>query len=355
MPLDIISPSEQVANFLRGELGKGVWRGDMPGAPKLAAELVVDPKTVIGALSLLEDEGILLPQGVGRPRRINEEAIHAGSRPLRIAFLLFESGDERKSYIVELKHRLLEAGHSVVMAPRSLTDLRMDVARVERMVDKVAADAWVVLAGSGEILSWFAERPEPAFAFFGRMRRVNIAGSGPEKTDAYLSVARRLMELGHQRIVYLARPEAPTAGPRQLLQLFFEELQAGGVAVGPYNYPDWEPTADGLRRCLDSLFAVTPPTALFIDEITLFTAATQHLSRLGIVAPEHVSLICTDPDRSFEWCRPTIAHIDWSIDKVVRSAERWAAAVSHGRDPRRKPLVKAEFVDGGTVGPAPQE
>ena len=65
----------------------------------------------------------------------------------------------------------------------------------------------------------------------------------------------------------------------------------------------------------------------------------------------YVSLFCSDPDPAFAWCEPTISHIAWDSRPVVRRVVRWAANVSHGRDDRRQTLTKAEFVEGGTVGP----
>ena len=68
--LTILSPSEQVAEHLRGELLRGRWRGTMPGVPTLAAELGVDHKAVASAIGLMEQDGLLVAQGTGRPRKV---------------------------------------------------------------------------------------------------------------------------------------------------------------------------------------------------------------------------------------------------------------------------------------------
>jgi len=83
-----------------------------------------------------------------------------------------------------------------------------------------------------------------------------------------------------------------------------------------------------------------------------FTIAQQQLARRGILSPEHVSLICSDPDPSFEWFLPRVAHIDWDPRPVVRRIVRWVEHVAHGKDDRRQSETKAEFIDGGTIGPA---
>ena len=41
-------------------------------------------------------------------------------------------------------------------------------------------DAWVIIAGSREVLEWFVEQQIPAFALFGRRDGLPIAGVGPD-------------------------------------------------------------------------------------------------------------------------------------------------------------------------------
>jgi hypothetical protein len=62
--------------------------------------------------------------------------------------------------------------------------------------------------------------------------------------------------------------------------------------------------------------------------------------------------VCTDYDPSFAWRIPTVAHIHWDSGPLVRRVVRWADSVALGKDDRRQLLSKAEFVPGGTIGPA---
>lgn len=127
-----------------------------------------------------------------------------------------------------------------------------------------------------------------------------------------------------------------------------------GLPTGPYNLPEWKDRPEDLHRLLDELFRVTPLTALIIDDPGIFHSAKDHLARRGILAPEQVSLICTDPDATFTWYRPSIAHLNWDTHAVVRRVVNWTDNVERGRDDRRQTLTKIEFVEGGTVGPAPK-
>ena len=346
-PISLVSAASQVAAYLRGEVERGHWTEDIPGAGWLAAELGVNRKTVAAALRQLVREGVLAGQGVGRKRRI---VLPDGkfARPLRVAILDYDQPELNE---IELQHLLEGAGHAAFFAGKSLLKLGMNLRRISRLVEKTEADAWIICAGSREVLEWFAAQPVPAFALFGRRRSVSLAGAGPDHVPAWLAAVRRLIELGHRRIVMVVRQERREGGPGNIERAVLEELAAHGIRTGPYNLPDWEDSREGFHRLLDEIFRVTPPSALILDQAFLFIAAQQHLTQRGILAPQHVSLVCTAPDPAFVWCQPTVAHIRFDIRQVLRRAVRWADNVAHGKDDRRQSLTKAEFIDGGTIGP----
>ncbi|MDA7870998.1 substrate-binding domain-containing protein [Akkermansiaceae bacterium] len=350
----LYTPSEQVASHLRAEIIAGRWRGTMPGAPTLAVELAVDSKTVWAALNLLENEGLLISQGTGRRRRIS---LPPETTPpaLRVAILDYDPLEQTEDWSKSMQQQLAEQGHSSFFAEKSLTELGMDLGRIIRLVGQTRADAWIICSGSREILTWFAQQTPPAFALFGRRRELSIAGVGPDHNSAGRAAVRRLLELGHQRIVILVRDSARAGGPGQAERVILEEMAAQGLSIGTYNLPDWKNTPKDFHRVLKELFRVTPPTALIIDEPFLFHAAKDHLAQRGILAPKHVSLICTDPDPTFAWSIPTIAHIKWRTPPIVRRVVRWTNNIARGKNDRRQSFTKAEFIEGGTVGKPPGE
>lgn len=221
------------------------------------------------------------------------------------------------------------------------------------MVEQAAADAWIVCSGSREVLKWFSEQGKPTFAHFGRRRGLPIAGIGPDHVAAGRVAVRRLIELGHQRIVVLVRESQRKGGPGTAERAIFKEMEAHGISVSRYNLPHWENTPESFHRVLDELFRVTPPSALFIAEPFLFHAAKDHLAQLGILAPAQVSLICADPDPTFAWSQPSVAHVHWEHRPVMQRIVRWAEKVSRGEEDNRQSFTKAEYIDGGTVGLPP--
>ena len=266
--------------------------------------------------------------------------------------LLYESVDAKKHYLLDTQERLLDAGHVAGFASKSLLDLRADRQRVADFVQRSRADAWVISSGSREILTWCEEQPFPVFALAGRRRGIPIAGIGPNKEPALRKAVRRLLDLGHRRIVMLAREIRRKPEPGKFEKVFLDELEQQGIPIGEYNLPNWEESPDGFSKCLDSLFNRTPPTALIIQEMPTFIAAQQHLAQRGILAPRDVSLICDDPDPAFAWCKPTVAHLSWNSSQWASRIVRWANNVARGKTDRRQTFTETVFVEGGTIGPA---
>lgn len=340
----------QATDHMRERILSGQWKHSLPGRDRLAVELGVSHMTIGRALAQLEEEGLVISQGEGLPRLVAERKPKQESRVLHIAVLRFEAEDTQLYFVVDFVHQLREAGHYVAYADKTMSGLNMDVKRVAKLVNKIKADAWIVISGSKPILQWFAAQPFPCFGLFGQIMNLPIAGAGPRKKSAYEAAARRLVELGHKRIVLLSRwaREIPH------LNVFYEALKTLNVPVGDYNMPCFNDTPEDLQRCLSSLFATTPPTAIVAMNSEIFMAVQQFVARRNLLCPERVSIMCGDPDPSYIWCIPSIAHISWESEPWVRRIVRWADNISKGKSDTRQTITNAEFVDGGTFGRAPR-
>lgn len=347
--------AEQVAEHLRREILRGVWRGSMPGGDKLAAELGIGCNTAEAALVLLEKEGWLVNRGRRRGRLVATASDRRESSSLRVGFLLSEPANHFLDYIIETRNELGGIGHTTMAAPITMEELGMDVDRIIRMVKRTKADAWVVTAGSSEILDWFAAQEKPAFALFGRRREKRMASAGPDKGPALLAATRQLLALGHRRIVLMTRPRRLFPKPGLVEQMFLDELRSNGLIGAQYHLPHWEETPEGFHARLEQLFDTNPPTALLLDESPLLFAVQQFLSQRGLASPKDVSLFCLDQSPDFAWCYPTIAHIRWESRPLVRRMVRWVENIGKGKIDLRQTDTPAELVSGGTIGPAPLE
>lgn len=347
-----ISKVDQVAALLREEVKQGKWDQELPGREVLALDLGVNAKTVERALAQLEREGMLVLQGRGRKRLIASKK--TTKHALRVTFLVYEKSDRVQLYRDELIHRLNESGHMATIAEKTMYELGMDLKRISAYVRTIKTDAWIVSSGPREILEWFSKQSIPVFAEFGRNEGIPISSVKINKAPAMLGAVRKLVALGHRRIVMLAREDRRKPTPGEFEQLFLRELEANGIKTGSYNLPDWDNHVTGYHRCLDSLFSKTPPTALFISEAPHFMTTLLYLSRRGIMIPQDVSIICHDPDLAFTWCEPMATHINWEIGPIAKHVISWVNQLTSGKKPVKQSFVDAELVGEGTMGPAPR-
>lgn len=350
-PLQVLSASEQVARHLREHLLRGTWHGTIPGEDRLVARLGVGRDTVKAALVLLERDGLLVSQGPGRRRLVNlpEDAMAPG---MRVGILSFDADSWTDPLLMEVHNHLIKAGFSIHRSPKSLLQLGMKGARVERIVNRMEVDAWLVLAGSQEVLEWFASREIPVLALFGRFRGLPIAAAGLDKEQVYRDIVRRLVALGHRRIVMVAREERRKPVPGKAERAFLDELVACGIEPSAYHLPHWDPTPDGYGEWLAGLFRYSAPTAMIIQLPGLLVATLQHLSSMGMCAPGDVSLISGDDDSAFDWCSPAIGRITADKSRIAKRVLRWVSNLSKGRADQHQSLFKAHFVEAGTVSVA---
>ena len=347
-----LSITEQVVEHLRSGIASGRWTQTLPGRNQLAKELGVNPKTIEAAMQTLEQSRMILSQGAGRKRLINPKLSHS-PRAMRIAILNFDHTTDRNiDYMVECFHSLIEAGHSAYYTARSLTDLRFDLGKIARMVEENKADAWIILGGTRDVLQWFAGRAEPCFAIFGEHIGLPMASFGPNKAPAFSAATKTLLDYGHQRIVLLCRRARRKPTVNRSVGTFVEVMQKAGIPCSDYNLPDWEESNAGFQRCLDSLFRLTPPTAMIVDEASYLIATFQFLLRRGITVPGDVSLVCTDGDPAFANCEPPVASMSWETEPLKRRILQWAKNISQGKTDHRSITTPATFINGGTIGPA---
>lgn len=344
--------TDQVVEILRDGMLSGRWRDSLPGRDQLAAELGVSHTTMEAAMRKLAMEGMLVSQGAGKRRRIVLPTGNHIPRHFRVRILAYEPADRCVPHVIDLLDQLNKNGFIAKFAEKSLLELNMDPQRVARFVRKVQADAWIVTAGSREVVEWFCNQPVPAYAYFGAKFGLPIAGCGVDKDIQ--PIIRHLVQLGHERIVLLDRLDHADSKPSLLAQVFLNSLQSEGIAPGSYHLPVWGYHPEGLHRCLEALFKTSPPTALISEEAIILLAVRDHLARRGIIAPRDVSLVCLDQDPSFAWCEPLVDHCSWDYAPIIRRVVRWAKNVSRGKRDHRQTDIKARFVQGGTIGPVPK-
>lgn len=352
-PFRPLSTSEQLAEYLRQRIHNGTMSGAFPGINQLVCSLGVNSVAVTKAVRQLERDGLVVYQGDRKRRRIADDA-QSRSTFLKLGVLYYDASNALRHDWLNIKQELLGAGHAVVSAPKTMVEMGMDAERTARMIKPIEVDAWVIYAGSRQILEWFERQEKPVFALHGRHNSVDIASISVKKAQVISSLVDKLVTLGHSRIVMLAREERRKPHLGLLEQVFIDELEANGIPTGAYNIPDWVDSPDGLEKVIHSLFQHTPPTALVVGDSSLLHAVQVHLANRGVLAPKQISLFCNDSEQSFSWTLPQVAHIRWDHRPSVRRILQWANHVTQGKVDRKKSYIKAVSYEGGTLGPAPR-
>ena len=350
-PIKLQSAAEQIAAHLCKEISRGSLSGSIPGAKNIAAELGVNHKTVATAVGILEAKGFL----VSHPSRRRRSIVIPESTPmsaLRIAILDYDPPARIERSQIGLLHLLRESGHDPFYTAKTLTELQMDTRRIASLVKQVEADAWIICSAPREISEWFAEQDIAVFALFGARRGILIAGVGPDYVPALQCALRRLVELGHHRIVTLIDGGRAKLGSGHTEHAILDEMEKQGLQTGPYNLPSWENSREGFRQCLDSLFKHTPPSALLIEEPTHLFATLQFCGERGLRVPQDVSLVCFENPPSFALGKPAISNLHWDYHPMARRITRWANNVARGKEDQRQTRIKVEFIEGGSIGPA---
>jgi DNA-binding LacI/PurR family transcriptional regulator len=70
--------------------------------------------------------------------------------------------------------------------------------------------------------------------------------------------------------------------------------------------------------------------------------------------PQDISLACMEKSPHFQRFQPPISHANWNDQPMVNRIVNWAKNIRQGKEDTRQTKIDAEFIEGGTVGPAPE-
>lgn len=348
---------EQVADHLRLGFRSGHWCGQLPGVRELVRELGVSKDTVEAAIRLLEAEGSLKSAGPGRRKEIVfSRGAEGKSRVLRVGILLSEPLRQinlsAQQVMLGLMRRVENAGHICFSVDRSMSELGYKLPRIARMVEAAKADAWLAYSAPADVLEWFVGRSLPVMAIGGRFSGLNVASSTSEIDEAIRSSVRALSELGHRRIVAISPDSWRLPTPSITGRAFLTAMEECGLPPSSYNLPAWEQSPAGLGKLLESLFLITPPTALIFVEPASYVAALGLLGLKGIRIPRDLSIINMTSGPMFSLLPLSPAHFKWPIEEHIRRIDRWVKCLAKGGADLAQVTFSAGFEAGETLAPA---
>lgn len=354
-----VSLADQTAGYLRSDIATGVRRYRLPGVRKLSEELHVSPRTLLSALRLLVAEGLISSAGARSPYLIHETKARGApeTKSLRVALLIRgapESHDKGiQAVLLRIIARLRLDGHDAFIVSTPSDKDPHKIGYLRKLVGDAKADAWLVHHAPFETVRWFSTQKTPFLVLGGRTSDFDVASASFPVEPALRALVRRLLRLGHRRIVLIATDLSRRPDFSPLLCAYREELAAQGVTPGEYNHPDWVETPGGLRKLLDSLFALTPPTAILAWHPGVVTGALAFFAARGLSIPGDVSFFGFSDDPNNVWQMPgmRLAHFDFDEDSRLRHVRDWVEGVATGKPSSKSYTTPTGLIEGNTLGP----
>ena len=203
------------------------------------------------------------------------------------------------------------------------------------------------------ITSLLAERGIP-FARIGSVKE----GPGVPITMGDTHNARlatdHLIELGHERIGFIAGPEEFSLSQRRIDGWRGAMEDAGFSHEGLCERGDFG-FDSGAKAAADLLGRADRPTAIIASSDQMALATLETARRLGLAVPRELSLVSFDNSPIVRFTQPSLTAVDQPIAATAsRAVELLIGARKHAL-PVKPVSVVGELVVRGSTGPAPRD
>jgi len=352
--------ADQAAAFLRERIVAGHWPDKLPGIQSLAEECRISPVTMRAGVRLLEKGGWIRNSGSGKNRvaAVPEGYLKKERKHLNITILpglpIVDEDSAFQRLVMDLQHQLEGAGHQCRIAPTSQEQMGHDCERIARYVKKNPADAWVVIGGRTDVVSWFSRHSEPAICIGGGVLNEPIASTGMIQDRAFDDALSHLVALGHRRIIFLWPLYRLDPTSDHYIKIFGKVLTKAGTGLSAYHVPAWKPDPRSLHAVLEKSFRFTPPTAIVTTYGKWMAGVLSFLADRGLKSPKDVSLLSMNEDDWFSWQIREISCLRGDDTLMVQRILRWTKAIQHGKADKEFIGFPQEWHRGETIGPVPK-
>jgi LacI family transcriptional regulator len=253
--------------------------------------------------------------------------------------------------LASMGERLAEASYDLTLfaAPPGPDELRA----YRKVVEGRRADALVVVRTrrNDERVRYLAAAHFP-FVVMGRTEvdfpYAFVDGDGEA---AFADVTRRLLTLGHRRILHLAAPSAFTFAT--LRRRGYETAMAEAGLI-PEFVETLHSQEGGHRTALAVLRRPERPTALLCATDSIAIGAMQAARDLGLTIPGDVSVVGHDNLPAGEHVVPPLTTMELPVGATGRVLAEMILARLSGKEPGTlQRILPVRFVERGSIGPAP--
>ncbi|MBN9374355.1 MAG: LacI family DNA-binding transcriptional regulator [Cellulomonas sp.] len=166
---------------------------------------------------------------------------------------------------------------------------------------------------------------------------------------AIAATVRRLVELGHRRLARVS--EQTTMAHTTIRNRAFVEACTGLDLPSPFVV-EAAPSAVGSRSATHQLLTgTTRPTAIVYDNNIMAVAGLGVAHELGLVVPDHVSLVAYDDSVLCESTHPALSAISHDVHSYGEHAGRLLLDVIDGVDSEPSLDSVPRLIERGSTGP----
>lgn len=352
-----ISLINEAAGSLRDAIRAGEFQGNLPGVRALSRDLHVSIPTILGAIRVLQDEGLLRSEPGKKTVILTppDGRLRQKDRQRHVVLLTFASNWLAGSlYYQSVMNELIELGLHVQLFEYGVKSQVLQWENLEKLVAQQQADCWVLLGAPAKVQMFFAERQLPCLLNGIAVEGVNLPDFQVDYPSLYRHAIHHLQNRGHRRICLITPEHSARVINPASIDIFRETVMERLPEL-----PGWEPiriydgSTEHFRAILRGAFGGgTPsPTALVIVTVKYMASAMTWLMKHGLRIPEDVSIISRDHDDVLECLNPLPSHYRQPASASKRFV-RSILAVIEKKHIRSHTRIMTEFVAGETVAVA---
>ncbi len=280
----------------------------------------------------------------------------AGARSFLIAHLY---DNPNADYVARANRGVYEASrrHGYYLLPEPVDSRGADlIARIETFLETSRVDGVILtppLSDDADIAALLTHRGVRHVLVSPERRTAGQSSVWMDEAEAGAVITRRLLELGHRRIGFIAGP--PQHGAASDRRRGYEDaLRDAGLAAEPdlIRGGDFS-LRSGLEQGEALLALEQRPTAVFAANDDMAAGVMTAALKSGLAIPEDLSVAGVDASQIGAALWPPLTTIRQPIGEMTRRAADWL--MSYPRDGDAEPLEERfdfELVERGSTGPA---
>jgi LacI family repressor for deo operon, udp, cdd, tsx, nupC, and nupG len=355
-----ILPYKRVRQFVLNQISSGNWKTGMliPSEVQLAGELSVHRLTVNRVLTDFARDGIMVRRrGVGTTLLEKPKPKLSGTQKTvgLISGHHFDPVTNPYYGVIFEKLRKILKTNGVYLIPLGdATDYLENKSAPVSSVEDFSAIAMLGGPESARAMQQFEQCGCPAMIIGMSEYEGPLPHVATEDEEDAALVARKLLGLGHRLIVHINA--IPPKRLQSKLQGLLQACEQEGHSM-PFRYiveARGLEMRDGKEAMLEFLKRGLPFTAVFGATDNLALGAMSALRESGILIPEQVSVVGFDGIESALHSSPPLATMRVSRTNMAKTAADCLLALCSGRPaPENNPPLRAEWIEGATLGPPP--